>query len=74
LIDGLLAHFIFKWATRSGPTGTNKPVSCLRSIKGIKSCLQPISIPEETEDEAVETNMKLDVEEYCGLMFNLEEE
>jgi hypothetical protein len=33
-----------------------------------------VPIPEETEDEAVETDMELYVEEYCGLMFNLEEE
>jgi hypothetical protein len=35
---------------------------------------QPIPIHEETGDEAVETDMELYVEEYCGLMFNLEEE
>jgi hypothetical protein len=34
------------------------------------TCLQPISIPEEIEDEAVKTDMK----KYCRLMFNLEEE
>jgi hypothetical protein len=64
---------LMKW-TRSGPTGTSKPGLFLCSIKGIKSCLQPIPIPEETEDEGVETDMELYVEEYYGLMFNLEEE
>jgi hypothetical protein len=38
------------------------------------TCLQPMPIPEETENGAVETDMELYVEEYCGLMFNLEEE
>jgi hypothetical protein len=38
------------------------------------TCLQLVPIPEETEDEAVETYMELYVDEYCGLMFNLEEE
>jgi hypothetical protein len=38
------------------------------------TCLQPIATPEETEDEAVETDGELYVEEYYRIMFNLEEE
>jgi hypothetical protein len=65
---------LMEWATRNGRTGTSKPVSRLCSIKGIKSCRQLTFIPEDTEDKAVERDMELYVEEYCGLMFNLEEE
>jgi hypothetical protein len=38
------------------------------------TCLQPIPIPGEADNEAVGTNMELCVEEYCGFMFNLEGE